>query len=139
MDKEDLVLLASLTKKIVPSETTSNEVFKNATQFEMNSLNGDFQSAALEKDYNVRFISNINRLDENLPGLPSQRRIVQWVFDDSRIVGEIKRFDLSFGGYVVVKINEIKDKGVLDIDDVREEITYELLNKKKAELIINDN
>ena len=39
----------------------------------MNSLNGDFQSAALEKDYNVRFISNINRLDENLPGLPSQR------------------------------------------------------------------
>ena len=139
VDKEDLVLLASLTKKIVPSETTSNEVFKNATQFEMNSLNGDFQSAALEKDYNVRFISNINRLDENLPGLPSQRRIIQWVFDDSRIVGEIKRFDLSFGGYVVVKINEIKDKGVLDIDDVRKEITYEILNKKKAELIINDN
>ena len=33
----------------------------------MNSLNGDFQNAALEKDYNVRFISNINRLDENLP------------------------------------------------------------------------
>ena len=65
--------------------------------------------------------------------------IVQWVFDDSRNVGEIKRFDLSFGGYVVVKINEIKDKGVLDVDDVREEITYELLNKKKAELIINDN
>ena len=139
VDKEDLVLLASLTKKIVPSETTSNEVFKNATQFEMNSLNGDFQNAALEKDYNVRFISNINRLDENLPGLPSQRRVVQWIFDDSRTVGEIKRFDLSFGGYVVVKINEIKDKGVLDIDDVREEITYELLNKKKAELIINDN
>ncbi len=139
VDKEDLVLLATLTKKIVPSETTSNEVFKNATQFEMNSLNGDFQSAALEKDYNVRFISNINRLDENLPGLTLQRRIVQWIFDDSRIVGEIKRFDLSFGGYVVVKINEIKDKGVLDIDDVRKEITYELLNKKKAELIINDN
>ena len=39
----------------------------------------------------------------------------------------------------MVKINEIKDKGVLDIDDVRKEITYEILNKKKAELIINDN
>tara|TARA_A200000113_G_C8870229_1_gene356317 strand:+ start:684 stop:2738 length:2055 start_codon:yes stop_codon:yes gene_type:complete len=139
VDKEDLVLLASLTKKIVPSEQTSNEVFKNATQFEMNALNDNFQSAAQESDYNVRFIPKINKLDENLPGLPSQRRIIQWVFDDSRQIGQIKRFDLSFGGYVVVKLNSINDKGVADIDEVRDEITRVLLNKKKANLIIEDN
>ena len=139
VDKEDLVLLANLTKKIVPSEQTSNEVFKNATQFEMNALNDNFQSAAQESDYNVRFIPKINKLDENLPGLPSQRRIIQWVFDDSRKIGEIKRFDLSFGGYVVVKLNSINDKGVANIDDVRDEITRVLLNKKKANLIIDNN
>jgi peptidyl-prolyl cis-trans isomerase D len=139
VDKEDLVLLASLTKKIVPSEQTSNEVFKNATQFEMNALNDNFQSAAQESGYNVRFIPKINKLDENLPGLPSQRRIIQWVFDDSRQIGEIKRFDLSFGGYVVVKLNSINDKGVAEIDEVRDEITRVLLNKKKANLIIEDN
>jgi peptidyl-prolyl cis-trans isomerase D len=139
VDKEDLVLLASLTKKIVPSEQTSNEVFKNATQFEMNALNDNFQSAAQESGYNVRFIPKINKLDENLPGLPSQRRIIQWVFDDSRQIGEIKRFDLSFGGYVIVKLNSINDKGVAEIDEVRDEITRVLLNKKKANLIIEDN
>ena len=139
VDKQDLVLLANLTKKIVPSEKTSNEVFKNATKFEMNSLNNDFKSAAQESGYNVRTVKNINKLDENLPGLPSQRRIIQWVFDDNREVGEIKRFDLSFGGYVVVKLKNINDKGVAKVDEVRDEITRELLNKKKAELIIKDN
>ena len=139
VDKEDLVLFASLTKKIVPSEKTSNEVFKNATQFEMNSLNDNFQNAARESDYNVRFVPNVNKLDENLPGLPSQRRVIQWIFDDTREVGEIKRFDLSFGGYVVVKLKNINDKTVSDIDEVRDEITRELLNKKKANLIIKNN
>ena len=139
VDKQDLVLLANLTKNIVPSEETSNEVFKNATKFEMNSLNNDFKSAAQESGYNVRTVKNINKLDENLPGLPSQRRIIQWVFDDDREVGEIKRFDLSFGGYVVVKLKNINDKGVFKVDEVRDEITRELLNKKKAELIIKDN
>ena len=140
VDKEDLVLLASLTKNIVPSEKTSNEVFKNATQFEMNSLNDNFQNAAREGNHKVRFVPNINKLDENLPGLPSsQRRVIQWIFDDSREVGEIKKFDLSFGGYVVVKLKNINYEGVADIDEVREEITRELINKKKANLIINEN
>ena len=134
VDKQDLVLLANLTKKIVPSEKTSNEVFKNATKFEMNSLNNDFKSAAQESGYNVRTVKNINKLDENLPGLPSQRRIIQWVFDDNREVGEIKRFDLSFGGYVVVKLKNINDKGVAKVDEVRDEITSELLNKKEGRI-----
>ena len=139
VDKEDLVLLASLTKAIVPSEQTSNEVFKSATQFEMDALNDNFQSAALQNEYKTRFIPKINELDENLPGLPSQRRIIQWIFDESRKVGEIKRFDLSFGGYVVVRLSNIIDKGVANIDEVRDEISRELLNKKKANLIIKDN
>ena len=120
VDKEDLVLLASLTKKIVPSEQTSNEVFKNATQFEMNALNDNFQNAAREGEHKVRYIQKINELDENLPGLPSQRRIIQWIFDETRKVGEIKRFDLSFGGYVVVRLNNITDKGVAMIDEEKE-------------------
>ena len=139
VDKEDLVLLASLTKLIVPSEETSNEVFKNATQFEMNALNDNFQIAARESDYKVRFVPKINELDENLPGLPSQRRIIQWIFDETREIGEIKRFDLSFGGYVIVRLNNIMDKGVATIDEVRDEITGVLLKDKKANLIIKEN
>ncbi len=139
VDKEDLVLLASLTKNIIPSEQTTNEVFKKATQFEMNSLDDNFENAAKENNLKIRFVSNVNRLDENLPGLPSQRKIVQWIFEESRKVGDIQRFDLSFGGYIVLKINEIRDKGVSDIDQVKDEVTVKLLNKKKAEFIINEN
>ncbi len=139
VDKEDLVLLANLTKKIAPSDQTSNDVFKSATKFEMNSLSDNFQKAAEEASYKIRYVPNINKLEENLPGLPSQRRIIQWIFDESRKVGEIKRFDLSFGGYVVVRLTNIKNNGFASVDEVRDEVTREILNKKKANLIIKNN
>lgn len=139
VDKQDLVLLANLTKKIVPSDQTSNAVFKNATEFEMKSLNGNFENIAKESGYKIRFVQNINKLDENLPGLPSQRRIIQWIFDENREIGDLKRFDLSFGGYVVLKINDIDYSGIADIEDVRDEIMQVLLNQKKSKLIMEKN
>ena len=36
-DKQDLVLLANVSKAVVPSEKTSNRVFREATQFEMDA------------------------------------------------------------------------------------------------------
>ena len=34
-EKEDVVLVASVVKKIVPSEETSNEIFRAAAEFEI--------------------------------------------------------------------------------------------------------
>ena len=87
----------------------------------MNSLNNDFKSAAQESGYNVRMLKTSISLMK-IYWLTSQRRIIQWVFDDNREVGEIKRFDLSFGGYVVVKLKNINEKESL-MDEVRDEIT----------------
>ena len=128
-----------ISKKIVPSDQTSNAVFENATEFEMKSLNGNFENIAKESGYKIRFVQNINKLDENLPGLPSQRRIIQWIFDENREIGDLKRFDLSFGGYVVLKINDIDYSGIADIEDVRDEIMQVLLNQKKSKLIMEKN
>ena len=40
---------------------------------------------------------------------------------------------------MVVKLNSIKREGFPDIEEVREEISLEILNKKKGDLIIKDN
>ena len=38
-------------------------------------------------------------MEENLPGLGSQRSIVQWVFNEDTSVGDIRRFNVN-NGYV---------------------------------------
>ena len=138
-DKQDLVLLADVTQKIVPSENTSNEIFKKATQFEMGSAKEEFVVLAEKKNYNLRTVKSIDALDENLPGLPEQRQIVQWAFGADAEIGAIKRFNLSYGGYAVVKLTKIKEKGLFDIDDARLEVTKILKNKKKATMITKAN
>ncbi len=132
-DKEDVVLTADVTKEIIPSEKTSNEVFQKTTQFEMESLKiENLDSVANQYDYEVRFVKKVNLLDENLPFLPRQRNLVQWLFDDDTKVGDIKRFSMSNGGYVVAQMSGITPKGSVNIDAIRFEVTQEMLKKSKA-------
>ncbi len=105
----------------------------------MGSAKEEFAALAEKKNYNLRTVNSIDALDENLPGLPEQRQIVQWAFGDDVEVGAIKRFNLSYGGYAIVRLTKIKEKGLADVDDVRLEVTEILKNKKKATMIIKEN
>ena len=51
-DKDDLALIADVAAAAVPSDKTSNEVFRNATQFEIDSNDAkDFIATAEQKKY----------------------------------------------------------------------------------------
>ena len=139
-DRQDLLLFANIVKKIIPSDKTSNEVFKNATKFEIDLLSDkDIFSLAEKSNYIVRNLNYVDRLDENLPGLPNQRAIVQWAFNEDSEEGMVKKFNLSFGGYAIVKLSKIDEEGLISSKDIKEEVRNILINEKKAELIINSN
>ena len=139
VDKQDLVLLASVSREIVPSDQTANRVFKDATQFEMDAGKGDFASIAEENNFSLRTVNQVAALDENLPGLPEQRNIVQWAFSDETSVGDIKRFNLSYGGYAVVQVTAAREKGLASPQEVFAEVTRAVLKEKKAAQIIAEN
>lgn len=135
-DKEDLALIADVSAAIIPSEKTSNEIFRKATQFEIDSANeGDFIASAEKIDAKVRPANNITIMEESLPGLVRQRNIVQWAYESGTDVGDIKRFNLSSGGYVVVQLTQKKPKGLASINEARFPITQILLKEKKTALI----
>jgi peptidyl-prolyl cis-trans isomerase D len=134
-DKEDVVLTADLVKEIVPSEETSNSVFQKTTQFEMKSIQNK-QLDTVANDYEVKFVQKVNLLDENLPSLPQQRNLVQWLFDNETKVGDIKRFSMTDGGYVVAQLSDITPKGTVNIELVKSEVTQEILKEKKAAYLL---
>jgi peptidyl-prolyl cis-trans isomerase D len=138
-DKQDLVLLASVSREIIPSDQTSNRIFKDATQFEMDAGKGEFAAVAEASNFNVRTVNQVAQLDENLPGLPEQRNIVQWAFNEDTKAGEIKRFNLSYGGYAVVQVTAAREKGLAAPEEVLLEVKQAILKEKKAAQIIANN
>jgi len=138
--KEDVVLLASIAIKNIPSDQTSDNNFNLATKFEINlSKNKNLNALAKDNNYELKLANGIKILDDNLPGLNNQRRLVQWLFSNEAKVDSYKRFDLSSGGYLIAQITKLKDEGLSSVQDVSFTAVPKVRNMKKAELIIKQN
>ena len=138
--KDDLVLLASITEKNVPSDATSDKVFNSATKLEMSlSKDEDLNTLSNKENYTVKTVNGIQILDNDFPGLKDQRRIVQWLFTESTNVLDFKRFDLPKGGYLIAQVTKIVDEGLSNVQDVSYKVLPMVLKSKKADFIISKN
>ena len=135
-DKKDVVKLATISKKLIPSESTSNIVFTQATQFELDVQQNDFNDQAALKGYAVKDINDIKELEESLPALGNQRQVVKWAFEEDRQALDVKRFALSTGGYVIVQVSSVKEAGLPDAKELLTTLRPKvLIEKKKAALL----
>ena len=138
--KDDLVLLASITEKNVPSDATSDKVFNSATKLEMNlSKEGDLNALSNKENYTIKSVNGIQILDNDFPGLKDQRRIVQWLFSESTNLSDFKRFDLPKGGYLIAQVINMVEEGLSDVQDVSYKVLPMILKTKKADFIISKN
>ncbi|MBT8322281.1 MAG: SurA N-terminal domain-containing protein, partial [Eudoraea sp.] len=139
-DKQDIVQLADLTRTIEPSEETINTLFTEATKFEMAATTEEkpFEDAAREGKYVIRPVNKIKAMDENLPGLSSQRSIVQWAFNEETEVGDIRRFNIN-SGYAVVQLTAKYNEGLMAVEDASATALPEIRKEKKAQQIMTEN
>lgn len=139
-DKEDIVQIATLIREIEPSELTTNKLFTDATQFESDSKTSEkaFSDLAKEKEYVVRPVNKIKAMDENLPGLSTQRSMVQWAFNEDTELGEIRRFDVN-NGYAVAQLTAKYEEGLMSVEDASATILPKIRKERKAAQIIGNN
>ena len=131
-DKQDGVRLATLSRKISASEKTANNLYTQATTFEMKASDKTFDAAAKEMKLTVAPVAKVLVMDENVQGVGNQREIVRWAFGAKE--GEIKRFNIPTG-HVIARLKKINEAGLLSIEDAKAAVGTKLRNKKKAELI----
>lgn len=129
------VKVATISKEIEPSTETIDNVFAEASKFEIALQDGNFQDVAKERTYDVKPVNSIKILDENIPGLGAQRPIVRWAFEEGTKVGDYKRFIVPGGGYAVAQVTKISKKGLMDPENASVTALTEIRNKKKAEMI----
>jgi len=133
-NKQRAVKIATVIKKIEPSEATINNTFSKATNFEVAAKDGDFTEVAKEQNLTVRPVNKIGELDANIPGVGSNRTIITWGFEEEAKVGNVKRFNIP-GGYVIAQITRKSPKGLMSVSEASAKVTPIVRNKKKAEKI----
>ena len=134
-DKQDGIRLATVAQKIEASEVTSDKMFTEATKFEMEVADKDFNKAAKEMNLTVAPAVSVKGMDENFGSLGKQRNIVRWAFEDDVKKGSVKRFEVANVGHVIAKVKSIDKSGLVAVSVARPYVEQILKNKKKAELI----
>jgi peptidyl-prolyl cis-trans isomerase D len=134
-DKQDAIRLATLAKKIEASESTVNKTYTVAQNFETAAKEKSFEEAAKAQKLTVNAPVRVSAMDEYFGPLGNQRAIVQWAFNKDTKKGDIKRFEVANVGYVIAKVKNVFEEGLMAIDQARPQIEPILKNKKKAEII----
>ncbi len=134
-EKSRVIKVATLAQAIAPSETTIDNVFNATSNFEIALQDKKFQDAAKAANLEVKPVNNLKELDENIPGLGSQRSIVRWAFEDGVKVGDYKRFSVPGVGFVVAQVTAVNKKGLMTPEAARAQVTPEVVKEKKAEMI----
>lgn len=131
------VKLATVVQTIEASDKTLNDLFSEASKFEVAVSKGDFNKVAEEQNLEVRPVNKIGPMDATLPGIDNNRSIVSWAFNKDTKVGDTKRFSVS-DGYVIAHLTRKNKKGLLSAADASDKVKPILIKEKKAEKIRQD-
>jgi len=133
--KQDAFKIATIVQDIEPSVKTIDRVFTDKSKFEIAVASADFNEVAKENNYSIFPVSSIKELDETIPGLGVQRAVVRWSFEEGVEVGDFKSFSISGGGFVVAKITDVNEAGLMSIEKASVTALPEIRKEKKAEMI----
>ena len=133
-NKTKAVQIGTISRKIEPSETTTDKVFRDASNFEIKAGKGDFGVLATDNKFTLRPVNGIKVLDENIPGVGNQRQIVRWTFEEDAEVGDIKRFNIP-NGYVIAQLVTKHEAGLMSAEDATAKVLPIIRKEKKAKLI----
>ena len=123
------VLLADVVKEIIPSNESSNNNYRKASQAEFDA-NSDLPLNSSDESLFIDSFNSFKEFDSGLPGIENSRQVIKWLYEDQTKVGNVKRFTLN-DGYLVAKAKSFNKKSLPNVDDVRDEVSKTLLKDKK--------
>lgn len=128
--------VAQIFKLIAPSDETNQRIFATANQFGgENNTSELFDKAVVTQKLTKRMAENIKDGDYQIAGLDGAKELVKWVYTANK--GDINIFSLP-SKHVVAKVSGIRNKGVLPLEEVKTEVTTQVIQQKKAEMFTEE-
>lgn len=135
LPKTQYTKLAVLELELVASDETRNEAFRNADSFAAESGNrNQFTENAQESGYRIIQANNVDAQSRNLNNIQSAREVIRWAFSEASVDEVSPVFELD-NLYLVASLVSKKEEGDAKLEDVRDQVTLQLRNEKKAAYI----
>ena len=128
--------VAAYVLAVVPSTETHTALYNQLSSYSaMNNTAEKFSAGAKEAGYTVSSYE-CSAEDYSLPGISDARQAIRWAFNaDKGEVSEIFTIDDSF---VIAALDNISKEGYTPLEQVKDMLTMQIRNDKKAEKIIAD-
>lgn len=127
---------AVIDRSIAPSSKTFQDVYTQASSFAgENNTRTKFETAVTGLGLNKRSATYLREMGNTIPGIDYPREIVRWTYYEGIKTGEVSPvFDVG-GSYVVAVLTNIREKGLVPIEQMKDNIKTFVLNEKKASMI----
>lgn len=132
------VKLAVIEMEVTPSSRTTSNIYNDINAYLANNKSlADFEKNATEKGFNVLSNPAVTGNDYTLGTLRNARQAVAWAFREAE-KGQVSQIFEIDNNFVVVALADVTPKGYTPLAQVKPFIKNEVLNDKKAEIIIAD-
>ncbi|MEO5572187.1 MAG: SurA N-terminal domain-containing protein [Bacteroidia bacterium] len=130
------VKVATVDRRIEAGTKTYQTSFAKATEFAgKNNTAEAFDKACKDQGLNKRVAESLSESEKNVPGLDNAREMVRWAFRSEK--GQVTEKPYEFGNkFVVAKLVEIKEKGIAPLEQVKDQITTEVIKDLKSKKLI---
>ena len=129
--------VAQVLKPITPSDETNQKLFAQANQFAGENNTGELFDKAVEaQKLTKRLAEDIKANDRQMNGISTgAKEIVRWAFEAKK--GDVSVFSLS-DRHIVAKLSGIRNKGVLPLEEVKDQVAVKVKKELKAKLIMDE-
>lgn len=129
--------LATIQRKIQPSEKTLNAVNLKASEFAGKYGTGElFDKGIEEQKLTPRVADNIKEGDRQVPGLDNPKELIRWMYQAKK--GDVSQAYQFGNRFIVAKLTDTKDKGTAPLEQVKDEVTLKVKQDKKAETFMKE-
>lgn len=132
------VKLAVMESQAAVSNTTTSTIYNKATDFARSVNNtAEFDKLAQQKGLIAQPSQGITKGSYTIANIANSRQIVRWAFESDKETVSKKVFEVE-KQYIVAVVTAKNPKGYASLEQVKEQITAQVKQDKKAAIIIAD-
>ncbi len=119
-------------------ETYKNEYNKLSSFIAANPTIQLIEENAAKSGYALRPVENVTNSTHNVAGIRGTRDAIKWIFDDAKVGDVSQLYECGSNDHLMlVSLAAINKEGYTPIEKVKDAISTELKNEKKAEKILS--
>jgi peptidyl-prolyl cis-trans isomerase D len=137
LDPIKKVRVAVIDIDISPSQNTYQEIYAQASEFQGNASSYEaFDTLSANLGIQKRSATYLEKMTNRIAGLDYPRQIIQWAYIEDLAVDAVSPVFTMEEKYVVAILTSIREKGIPEMEDVRENLEPLVLTELKGDVVV---